>query len=68
MTPEQLALARTAELLRKVKKTKTKKTETNGGETDCDFEQIAETQLLSYLKAGWQVVHKLSDGQIIVQR
>ena len=47
-----------------------KKPETrhNGGAIDCDFDQIAESQLLSYLQAGWQVVHRLSDGQIIVKR
>jgi len=51
--------------LRQIRK---ERTETNGGETDCEFEQISETQLLSYLKAGWQIVHKLEDGQLIVKR
>jgi hypothetical protein len=40
----------------------------NGGQVDCDFEQIAETQLLSYLQAGWQVVHRLASGGVIVKR
>jgi integrase len=44
-----------------------RQTETNGGSVDCKFEQIAETQLLSYLQAGWTIVHKLSDGQVIVR-
>jgi hypothetical protein len=39
-----------------------------GGDCGEQFEQIAETQLLGYLKAGWQVVHKLSDGQLVVKR
>ena len=51
--------------LRQIRK---ERTETNGGETDCEFEQISETQLLSYLKAGWQIVHKLETGELIVKR
>ena len=38
------------------------------GLEDCEFEQINETQLLSYLKAGWQIVHKLETGELIVKR
>lgn len=47
-----------------------KKPETrhNGGSIDCTFKEICETELLSYLQAGWTIVHKLSDGQIIVKR
>jgi hypothetical protein len=52
----------------KLAQRKTLATRHNGGSIDCVFEQIAETQLLSYLQAGWQVVHRLSDGQIIVKR
>jgi len=52
----------------RLREIKHRRTQTNGGETDCDFEQISETQLLSYLKAGWQIVHKLEDGQLIVKR
>jgi hypothetical protein len=52
----------------KLAQRKTLATRHNGGSIDCAFEQIAETQLLSYLQAGWQVVHRLSDGQIIVKR
>jgi hypothetical protein len=50
------------------------KTEHNGGEPDCPdgehcaFEQIGEQDLLGYLREGWQVVHKLQDGQLIVKR
>ncbi|MEM3696299.1 MAG: site-specific integrase [Candidatus Bathyarchaeia archaeon] len=32
------------------------------------FEQIPESQLLQYLKAGWQIVHRLSNGEVIVKR
>jgi hypothetical protein len=50
------------------KKRVAKRTEHDGGMTDCTFEQIAETQLLSYLKAGWSIVEKLRSGQVIVKR
>jgi hypothetical protein len=40
----------------------------NGGECDEQFEQIAESQLLSYLKAGWTLVHRLASGEVIVKR
>jgi len=40
---------------------------TDGGQVDCDFEEIAESQLLQYLKAGWSIVEKLSNGQVIVK-
>jgi len=52
----------------KLAQRKTLATRHNGGAIDCDFDQIAETQLLSYLQAGWSIVHKLSDGQLIVKR
>jgi integrase/recombinase XerD len=45
-----------------------RQTQHNGGMTDCQFEQIAESQLLSYLQAGWSIVHRLSNGDIIVKR
>lgn len=44
------------------------KTETNGGDCGEQFEQISESQLLSYLKAGWQIVSKLQNGEVIVKR
>jgi integrase len=43
-------------------------TETNGGETDCDFQQISEANLLQYLKAGWSIVKELQSGEVIVKR
>jgi hypothetical protein len=54
--------------LRLSRKQKKPETRHNGGQVDCDFDQIEETQLLGYLKAGWSVVHKLSDGQLVVKR
>lgn len=61
-------------VMRKAKDTgkvppKPEKSETNGGD-DCNetFEQINETQLLSYLREGWQVIHRLASGEIIVKR
>ncbi len=48
------------------------KTKTNGGCVDgehCeDFRQIGETELLDYLKKGWQIVHNLQNGEVIVKR
>jgi len=48
--------------------TKKHKTETNGGDCGETFEQINESQLLSYLKAGWQIVKELQNGEVIVKR
>ena len=45
-----------------------RETQHNGGDCGEQFEQINETQLLSYLKAGWQIVHKLETGELIVKR
>ena len=72
MSHEPLTDEDTADINRynlQIRQIRKERTQTNGGEiTDCDFEQINETQLLSYLKAGWQIVHKLEDGQLIVKR
>jgi len=32
------------------------------------FEQVSETQLLEYLRNGWQIVHRLATGEVIVKR
>ena len=34
----------------------------------CEFKQVNESELLQCLKDGWQVIHKLSNGDIIVKR
>jgi hypothetical protein len=46
----------------------TRRTEHNGGDCGETFEQISESQLLSYLQSGWCVVHKLASGEVIVRR
>jgi hypothetical protein len=33
-----------------------------------DFKQIREAELLQYLKDGWKIAYKLTDGQVIVKR
>jgi len=33
-----------------------------------EFKEIAENELLNYLNEGWQVVHNLQNGQVIVKR
>jgi len=43
------------------------KTETNGGDCGENFQQITETQLLQYLKAGWSIVKELQSGEVIVK-
>lgn len=32
------------------------------------FKQIAESDLLEYLRRGWQIVKELSSGEVIVRR
>lgn len=39
----------------------------DGKHCEESFEQIPETQLLTYLKLGWQIVHKLGNGDLIVK-
>jgi len=72
MTHEPLTDEDTADIKRynlQIRQIRKERTQTNGGEmTDCEFEQIGETQLLSYLKAGWQIVHRLENGKVIVKR
>jgi len=33
-----------------------------------EFQQINEAQLLAYLRDGWQSLHKLNSGQVIIKR
>jgi len=45
-----------------------RKTQTNGG-TDClEYKQIHENQILDYLRNGWQIVHRLQSGEVIVSK
>jgi len=32
------------------------------------FEEIDDTELLKYLRAGWRVTHNLQNGRVIVER
>jgi hypothetical protein len=73
LTPEQQEAAKRAgiKLRRKENVSATKDECGDGehcGEGEDDFKQIAETQLLQYLKDGWQIAYKFSDGQVIVRR
>jgi len=45
-------------------------TQTNGGSSDCAerFEQIKESELLAYLREGWQMVHRLQSGDVIIRK
>jgi len=47
-----------------------KPTKTDGANLDYSerFEQINENELLAYLRAGWQVVHRLQNGEVIVRK
>jgi hypothetical protein len=45
-----------------------RETKCDGGHCGETFEQIDESQLLNYLKAGWQIVKELNDGGVIVKR
>jgi integrase len=65
LTPEQRELMQKHDIrFRK----RAAKHETNGGDCGENFEQISEAQLLSYLNAGWQIVHRLANGKVIVKR
>jgi hypothetical protein len=33
----------------------------------CEFKQISEANLLEHLRNGWTIVHKLSEGEVIVK-
>jgi hypothetical protein len=74
LTPEQVEAAKRAGILmRKTKNVSASKDETctdgkHCGEGEDDFKQITETELLQYLKDGWQIAYKLTDGQVIVKR
>jgi len=62
-TTEQIKTLRTL-----IAQKRKRQTQTNGGDCNQTFEQITETQLLQYLRGGWQIVIRLTDGQIIVKR
>jgi len=43
-------------------------TEPNGGDYSERFEQIKEEELLTYLRAGWRVAHRLQNGEVIIRK
>jgi hypothetical protein len=74
LTPEQKELmAKSGVKLRKKEHVSAPKNETctdgeHCGEGEDDFKQIAETQLLSYLKEGYAIQYKLASGELIVRK
>jgi len=44
------------------------KTETNGGDCGEEYLQIPESELLSHLRQGYTIVHRLENGEVIVRR
>jgi hypothetical protein len=61
---------RLGSMLKKRLGAKQKKPETrhNGGDCGERFEQINETQLLTYLEGGWKLVYRVANGEVIVKR
>lgn len=45
-----------------------KKKDCENNEHCAEFKQVNETELLEHLKQGWQVVHNLANGELIVSR
>jgi hypothetical protein len=73
LTPEQLETAKRAGILMRKTKNVSAPNEAEKCEDgehcgDGDFKQIREAELLQYLKDGWQIAYKLTDGQVIVKR
>jgi len=78
MEEEQKALKRQYGLMREKRHIKVPKEmeadepEKCSDDKHCDseenFKQIAETELLEYLKTGWKITHNLANGQVIIQR
>jgi hypothetical protein len=68
MTPEQRELMR-RHGIRVGKKRGETKIEDCEDEKHCEtFEQIGEDKLLGYLKEGWSIIHKFSNGDLVVKR
>lgn len=43
-----------------------KKSDCSDGKHCPEFKQVGEAELLTYLKAGWQITHNLANGQVII--
>lgn len=54
-------------LLKQIEKDVEKEDDCPDGE-HCEFKQIPETNLLEYLRQGWQIVKEVSNGEVIVRR
>jgi len=71
LTPEQKEQARKAGVMRFQRKGKhehePEKECKDGKHCGENFKQVQESDLLDYLKEGWEIAYKLSDGQVIVK-
>lgn len=74
MTPEQKETMKRYGI-KMGKRREKPETEHNGGQACEDgehcgeaFEQIREADLLAYMREGWQITHKLANGEVIVKR
>jgi integrase len=69
LTPEQKELiAKSGVKLRRKEHVSEPPKDCTDGEHCENFEQISETDLLAYLKDGWQIVKELASGEVIVRR
>jgi integrase len=67
LTPEQRELAKRAGWSLRKPKAKPKKNDCNDG-THCEFCEIGDDQLLAHLQNGYEIVHNLQNGRLIVRR
>jgi len=69
LTPEQKETAARAGIMRFARKKAEKKTEKCPDGKHCgeNFEQVKECDLLGYLKEGYEIVHKLANGDLIMK-
>jgi hypothetical protein len=70
LTPEQVEYAQRHGIKMFSRRKKTKLANECGDGEHCgeNFKQVSESELLGYLKEGWQIAYKLSDGQVILRR
>jgi hypothetical protein len=72
LTPEQIEAGRHLGIIKRKEVSKPEELENCEDGKHCgeenNFKQIAEAELLDYLKAGWKITHNLANGQVIAQR
>jgi hypothetical protein len=72
LTPDQITKGRRLGIIKRKMASKPEELESCENGKHCDgeqnFRQIAEAELLDYLKTGWKITHNLANGQIIIQR